>query len=363
MKMENPLQDEAAAAEQAQVTFTIVTQVKSNRVVYFTDDPDYAPPMDGDWHYISRYQGALPAAMSLRNCWRWRFNGGVFADTKAKGAAPAPKVPLLVHNRKALLQILSEKIDTVRAQYAPSCIMGAIAREQKLREAERFLAGAQEDNYPLLEAVAAARNLTLLDAAHLVKSKAALAGTALAETESIRERFTVAIELAKTEEELLALRERLLDEVYPRMSEKFVFKIEKTVPVDPDKPLDATHLRHEQARLRVQLREAINAKRAICVSQYALDDVISKHKGVLAERLLANKGHKTEGMDFSLLESHAQARGIALGQAARDVLKEMSETGRVLVDTEKRKDQLLAEIASCTTLTDIRRVSATVGGL
>jgi len=363
MKMENPLRDEAADAKHAQVAYTIVTQVKSNRVVYFTEDPDYAPPMDGDWHYVSRYQGALPQAMSLRNCWRWRFNGGVFTDTRPKGGAPARRIPLLDHNRKALLQILNEKIDTVRAQYAPSCIMGAMAREQKLREAESFLGGAKDGEYPLLETVATARSITLLDAAHLVKDKARLAGVALAETECIRERFALAIELAKTEDELLALRERLLEEVYPRMSEKFVFKIEKTVPVDPDKPLDATHLRHEQARLRAQLREAINARRAFCVSQYALDDVISKHKGALAERLLANKGQKTEGVDYSVLENHAQARGVALTEAARDVLKELSETGRVLVETEKRKDSLLAEIASCKTLTEIRRVSATIGGL
>ena len=34
-------------------TWVVVTQVKSHRVVYFTDDPDYQPAMQGDWYYVS----------------------------------------------------------------------------------------------------------------------------------------------------------------------------------------------------------------------------------------------------------------------------------------------------------------------
>jgi hypothetical protein len=33
----------------------VVTQVKSDRVVYFTDDPGYQPPMEGDWYYCSPF--------------------------------------------------------------------------------------------------------------------------------------------------------------------------------------------------------------------------------------------------------------------------------------------------------------------
>src|SRR4051812_48038046 len=113
----------------------IVTQVKSNRVVYFTDDPDYSPPMEGDWYYVSSYRGELPADMSLRNCWRWRFNGGVFKDTKPERPAKDARQRLVDHNRSALLGILSEKINAVRAPYAPSCSLGAAVREEKLREA------------------------------------------------------------------------------------------------------------------------------------------------------------------------------------------------------------------------------------
>jgi len=363
MNMELPDRVEAAKAAEAAPGFVIVTQVKSNRVVYFTNDPDYSPPMDGDWYYISHYLGELPADLSLRNCWRWRFNGGVFSDTKPKGAPVAPKISLLEHNRKALLEILNEKIDGVRAQYAPSCIMGVMVREQKLREAEQYLAGSSECELPLLEAAAVARNISMFDAAHLVKDRAALTANALAETERIRERFALAIAESKAEADLLSLRESLLDEVYPRMTEKFAYKLAKTEQVDPDKLLGATHLRHEQTRLRVQLREAINARRALWTSQYSLDDVISRHKGMLAERLFANKGQKVEGIDFSVLEAHAQARGVTLAEAARDVLKELSEMGSMLAETEKTKDAMLGEVAAAKTLSQLRRVSVKIGGM
>ncbi len=56
-------------------TWFIVSQVKSHRVVYFTDDPGYTPPTEGDWYYVSPYQGELPQAMSLRNCWGYLAAG------------------------------------------------------------------------------------------------------------------------------------------------------------------------------------------------------------------------------------------------------------------------------------------------
>src|SRR5437879_693223 len=75
--------------------YTVVTQVKSNRVVYFTDDADYVTPMDGDWYYVSNYHGALPKGMTLRNCWRWRFNGGVFTDGGAHKPEKSAKQALI----------------------------------------------------------------------------------------------------------------------------------------------------------------------------------------------------------------------------------------------------------------------------
>ena len=47
----------------------------------------------------------------------------------------------------------------------------------------------------------------------------------------------------------------------------------------------------------------------------------------------------------------------------RDVLKELSEMGRMLAETEKLKEMLLAEVAAAKTLTEMRSVSARIGGL
>ena len=99
-------------------TTIIVSQVKSNRVVYFTDDLDYQPPMEGDWYYVSTYQGPLPKDMTLRNCWGWRFNGGVFKDAREAPRQSAAE-SLLENNRKALRRLLREKIDA-RARTFPA---------------------------------------------------------------------------------------------------------------------------------------------------------------------------------------------------------------------------------------------------
>jgi hypothetical protein len=82
-------------------------------VVYFTDDPDYTPPTEGDWYYVSPYQGELPQAMSLRNCWGWRFNGMEFVRCPRRQKKPADTAQtLLASNKEALHKLLRDKIDT-----------------------------------------------------------------------------------------------------------------------------------------------------------------------------------------------------------------------------------------------------------
>lgn len=137
--------------------YVIVSQVKSNRVVYYTDDRDYQPPMTGDWYYVSIYDGILPAGMNLRNCWGWRFNGRAFVDAR-EVKMHSPEESLLANNRKSLLKILNEKIEAVRHPFMPSCAHGDLARRAKLKEARQYLARPEgtigkEDSYKLLEAV------------------------------------------------------------------------------------------------------------------------------------------------------------------------------------------------------------------
>lgn len=366
MKAEYPLATADSCSETERTgtedlpMYTVVTQVKSNRVVYFTDDPDYAPPMDGDWYYLSSYRGSLPDGMTLRNCWSWRFNGSVFVDAHDARAKPR-KEALLDHNREALLGILREKIDAVRAPLAPTCVMGEPARRAKLAEAQAFLNASNSlPAYPLLEGVATARNLSLAEAAELVQARARQSERILLETEFIREQMAAAIRNAATEAELLRLREWLLDQVYPELTRQTVFKRENTRPPELDAPLPAAQLVHEQARLRVQLRERINQQRAGCTSEYLMDDVMLKHKGKLAELLLAHGGEKTAGVDFAVLEQYADAHGLTLPEAARGVLAALGEAGRLLAETERTKDRLLARIAAVRTLRDVRAVSAEI---
>ena len=76
-------------ADLAGKSWLIVSQYRSDRVVYFTDDPDFDVPGNADWCYVSPYVGALPEGMTLRNCWSWRYRGMVFIDER-KAPAPDP---------------------------------------------------------------------------------------------------------------------------------------------------------------------------------------------------------------------------------------------------------------------------------
>src|SRR3954453_6139545 len=73
---------DARAADDAERTHSgaakqwlVVTQFKSDRVIYYTDDHDFDIPADADWCYVSPYEGDLPEGMTLRNCWSWRYRG------------------------------------------------------------------------------------------------------------------------------------------------------------------------------------------------------------------------------------------------------------------------------------------------
>lgn len=337
-------------------TYLLVTQVKSNRVVYFTDDLDYLPPQEGDWNYISTYQGKLPAQMTLKNCWGWRFNGGVFTDAR-EPKQKSQKEALIDHNRQALLRMVKEKINTLRAPFEVGSYLGEEVRRKKLKEAQTFTEHTESlDSYPFLEAVAVARDISMSEAAQLVLEQASKTDEVLIETERIRETFNQKIMAADSEEVLVELRRQLLNEVYPALSEKFKFKVDHITPTDPNKPLPLAHIQHEILRLQVQLREKINRIRADYVSLYLLDDVLVKHKANIAELMIKQGGKLPEDVDISLLTIEAEAKNISVLQVARDVLLELAETGRVLIETEKVKNHLLSKIARLKTISDINQI-------
>jgi hypothetical protein len=368
LKIQAPQMSEPAACTNE--NWIIVTQVKSMRVVYFTDDANYQPATDADWYYCSPYPGQLPEQMTLRNCWGWRFNGGVFIDAREKHKK-STRESLIENNRKALLCMLHEKINNIRQPFLPSCDFGEELRRNKLQQAQTYLAlskikaqtSLDNNDFPQLQAVAVARNISLLSAAKLITDKAAETQRVLQETERFREQLSQAIAQAQTQQQLLEIREWMLDKVYPELSKQFKFRVENTEPIDLNKALTEAHRRHEIARLKAQLRECINRQRAPFASDYLLNDEIRKHKARIAQAVLANAGQVPEEMDGSVLEAYAQARQLELPAAAELTLQSMATTANILLRTEAVKDYCLARIDAIQTLEDIRSVDAALDEL
>ena len=360
--------------------WVIVTQVKSHRVVYFTDDPHYQPAMEGDWYYYSPFSGAIPAQMTLRNCWGWRFNGGIFTDARGT-PAKSDQETLFDSNRKTLLALLREKIDTIREPFLPSCKQGDAVRQIKLREAQVYLELGNNDpairsntrqtfesakaghGYSHLQAVATARNISLYEAAELIVAKAEETQRVLLQSERFRESLTQAIHAAQTHAQLLQIRTWLLDQVYPELSREFKFRIENTEPIALDKPIPQTHRQHEVARLKAQLREVINAQRAATRSDYVHNDEIRKRKAQLASAVLQHGGKAPPGLDITLLETYAEARQLNLVEAAQLIVNSMTVAAEVLAQSEMLKDRMLARIEAVNTLADIRAVAAELAAL
>lgn len=338
--------------------WVIVAQVKSYRVVYFTDDPNYEPPMQGDWYYVSPYRGELPKGMTLRNCWRWRFNGMEFVDA-APARAADPATSLLRSNQQALLDLLAQRVNAIRKPYEPSSTAGAELRAQKLAEAQAWLASSAAD-VPLLVECAAAHACSVGDMARRIVGLDAERRRVLRETEREREAIAAAVRRATTQQELAALRRRILDEVAADRVEPAPVKPEHTTPAKMAAALDAEELASEQLRLRVQLRNRINDLRRGYVSQYLLDDQVLAAKAEIAALVHKAGGALPPGVDGTALISHAAARGQRLAEAARDVLEEFAETREALLATEQMKDAVMARIAAVASRSDIGVVERTI---
>lgn len=350
----------AARPSPAHPGWFIVTQVKANRVVYFTDDPAYQPPMEGDWYFVTHHLGDLPADMTLRNCWGWRFNGGVFTDVREPDEHEKLE-SLLEANRRALLALLRDKINRLRDDWAPACALGADVRAAKLREARAYLAldpkaAADPEAFPLLHATAGARGCLLTQAAELVIASERRMSAGLVATESMRERFSVAIRAARTQDELIRVRERILDEVEPGQSAHFAYAANPMKPEDWQAPLSEVQRAHEMARLRAQLREIVNRSRSRVHQGYLEDEALLRQKAKLAQVLLNHEGRKPPDVDFSLLQGLAEARGLGMVDAARLVLGTVNEADAILRSSEHLKDRLLAAIDRIANLRDIQQV-------
>jgi hypothetical protein len=339
----------------------IVTQIKSNRIVYFTDDPGYTPLTEGDWYFVTHYLGHLPDGMTLANCWGWRFNGGTFTDAR-EPASPEPHEALLESNRRALLTLLRQKVDQARERWVPTCKMGDVLRQRKLEEARRYLstrsepgASGQDDDFELLRSVATTQRLTVDEAADLVIRLDREMLQSLTHSEQVREHYAQAIRNTTTQDELIQLRRNLLSERWQTPM--------KIAPVSPPMnpnnwhaPLAPVQRANEITRLQSQLRQIVNDRRTRVLGHYAGNELLTQYKTTLAHQILNGGKGAAREQELKLVESYAAARNLSLEDAARLMLGAAEEAQQVLIGTEVRKDQLLARIEAIKTLSDVREV-------
>jgi hypothetical protein len=357
----------ALAATEKPLWF-VLTQVKSDRVVYFTNDPEYHPPMQGDWYYVSQVRGELPALMTLANCWRWRYRGLRFIDTHDTSAATGAQ-SLLSINQKTLLQLLHDKVETERQMVAPRSSAQAQVRCHKLAEAQRFMStnnpheGVNAHDFPWLTQTAAAHTMTLRDMAQKILRLHSAENETLLRTEGLRERFSIAIQQTQTHDQLERLREELQNTFPEQGAMVQAIQTSNTTPTLMQRQPTATELSLETKRLQLQLQNKINQLRHDHVSSYVLDEVVVKYKAQIAQAIIHANGAVPPGLDADVLISHAAARNQTLLQAAHQVLAEMNETAQLLLQTEQMKDVLLSRIAQVKSFDDIATASRNIKAL
>jgi hypothetical protein len=343
------------ATEQEKV-WIIVSQVKSHRVVYFTDDMSYRPPTQGDWYHVSQHRGSLPAGMTLRNCWGWRYRGLTFIDARDKSAAN-PTESLLKHNKKALRELLLEKIKSIRQSVSSPSLYGDEIRQMRLHEAKDLLAGQQLQAPSLLTNSAAIRGISLQEMARRTVAAFERQQHVFIQSEMLQDQLLASIDACIAQEQLMSIRAQIISDIAPEINAKYKIKPEHTTPQKIKQVLTPDEIAHERLRLTAELRLKINALRQPFFSEYLLDDVVMQHKMRMAQAVIAQQGKAPEGQDILLLVSHAAARQQTLLQAAHDVLSETNQSVKIIMESEQLKDAFLAKISSAQSHQDFEKLS------
>jgi hypothetical protein len=346
----------AETAKTQEKVWIIVSQVKSHRLVYFTDDLSYRPPTQGDWYHISQHRGPLPPEMTLKNCWGWRYRGMAFIDARDKSAVN-PKDSLLAHNKKALRELLQDKIKAMRQRFASPSIFGDEIRQMRLSEARQILAGQAPDAAGLLAHSAQIRGIGVQEMAQRTVTAFERQQQALIHSEMLQDQLMAAIDCSKEQMQLLEIREQIMSDLAPEVNEKYKIKSEHTTPQKIKQSLAPDEITQEQLRLGIELRLKINALRQPYLSDYLLDDVVMQHKMRMAQAVISNRGQAPANQDVLLLVSHAAARQQTLLEAAHDVLSEMNQTAQIILESEQLKDAFLAKISAAQSPTDFEQLS------
>lgn len=350
------INQEAKAICQTEKVWVIVSQVKSHRLVYFTDDLSYRPPTQGDWYHVSQHRGDLPVGMTLKNCWGWRYRGLAFIDARDKSAFD-PTETLLNHNKKALRELLHDKIKVSRKSFTSPSVYGDEIRQMRLNEAREVLAGRLLPEPSLLANSAAIRGISLQAMASRTIAAFERQQKALIQSEIIQGQLLAAIDSSKSQEDLMRIREQIMSNISPEINEKFKLKSEHTTPQKIKQALTPDEVTQERLRLTIELRLKINALRQSYMSEYLLDDVVMQHKMRMAQAVIAQQGKAPEGQDILLLVSHAAARQQTLLEAAHDVLTEMNHSAQIIMESEQLKDAFLAKISTAQSHQDFEKLS------
>jgi hypothetical protein len=320
---------------------------------------------------VTPYQGELPKTMRLGNCWRWRLRANQLIDA-GQPKAVAPAQALLQNNQKALKGLLNDKITALLKPTTREAPLSEQVRSLRLSQAQLVLKHAdhghqvEDESIELITHAAAARGISVHEMAQRTLVAHQAQQNLLVNADQLRDAILVRIEKATTQEQLLALRHQIMNDLVPQINRNYAISPADTTPaqmIDAHPKLE--QLGQEQLRLRIQLRLKINTLRKPFVSDYLLDDVIGKHKAVLAQivvnhpepQSIAVNQTQLNGQDLMPLISHGAARGQTLLEAAHDVLAERSTSAQALLETEQMKDALLYRIAQAKSFSDIKAIS------
>ncbi|MFM6438098.1 MAG: cupin-like domain-containing protein [Microcystis panniformis] len=346
--------------------WTIVCQVKTYRVVYFTDDEEYVPTVEGNSYYVSLYVGELPKEMTLRNCSYWLFNGFSFVEGGHIQLKSTPE-DLLEYNRNALIAILREKIGSLQKPYCSSSVLGYLARERKLAEAQQLISNEDsETDYPYLMQAAAKQRLTVRKMAKLILAKKTEFETMLIRTECLRERFTWAIKTAISSADLVAVHQRLQEELTLDIKTDFVVELREIKPQEEAEITEPTELNRERTRLEIQLCDRINNLRRTLISGYLLDDIVFQYIHRLAQAVVsANRNFEQilNELDIMPLLDYAVIHEQTFLEAAEFFLDEVEPRTKVLLETEQMKDSMRSRIANIQSFQDLETTSNIIKSL
>lgn len=336
--------------------YIIVSQVKSNRIVYFTTDTAYVAPPE-DWFFVSSFQGTLPSKMTLANCWRWRFNGGVFTDTGKTTSAQPSQETLIENNRKTIRKLLEEKIDGIRRPYIPSCIFAERVRTEILSEAYRYLKQEHlQQGFPYLSGFASARGIGLEDAASRVINRESEFSDMLQATEAVLQKYTQLIIGAKTNSDLAKLRDDILNNVAPDTSQKYRYKPPHVTPINKTAALHPELLEAEKSCLRATLKQKMSSR----VLKIAQHDFLSSEIHDLAveqaKEILTNPNITNNELEVTLVTQVAGKRNESLKETAAFLINQNIEIRKGLTQAEIEYRSQLKNIEKVTNLQDINAV-------